>query len=92
MRKNSPEGGTRPVFHPGLTARTSERIRKVVKNITIEPAMFLIAFSSSIDNVANSQMTLLKSCKADFGFNDTVCDNLVTDFPDQNEVVQEEVF
>ena len=75
MRKIPPQE-PQPNFHPGLINRTSARLAKVFKNITIEPAMFLISFSSSIDKIATSQMIVLKSCKNDFGYNDTVCENI----------------
>ena len=64
---------------------------KVIKNITIEPAMFVIYLAATLDGVSYGQMVLEKSCKVDFGFNDTVCDNLVHDFKEENELVQNEV-
>ena len=36
-------------------------------------------------------MTIYKSCRADFHYNDTVCENLVTDFKEENDIVQNEV-
>ena len=69
-----------------------QTIAMVVKNITIEPAMFLISFSAMLDSVANSQMVVLKSCKTDFGYNDTVCNNLSSDeFEQENINVSNEV-
>ncbi len=53
--------------------------------------MFLISFSNSLDDVSVKQMQIYKSCHVDFGYNDTVCDNLVQDFKEQNEEVQNEV-
>ena len=67
------------------------KIKTILSNITIEPAMFLIMFTSHLDHIAHSQMVLDKCCKIDFGYNDTVCDNLVTDFKEQNKQVQDEV-
>ena len=67
------------------------KIKTIISNITIEPAMFLIMFTSHLDHIAHSQMVLDKCCKIDFGYNDTVCDNLVTDFKEQNKQVQDEV-
>lgn len=84
-------GLDKPAFPPGLVKRTTERIVRVFKSITIEPAMFLIAFSSNMDDVANSQMIIYKSCKLDFHYNETVCENLVTDYKEENKQVQEEV-
>ena len=37
------------------------------------------------------QGTIEKTCKNDFGFNDTVCDNLVNIFEDENTLIQNEV-
>ena len=36
-------------------------------------------------------MQIYKSCHIDFGFNDTVCENLVSQFKDENDLVQDEV-
>ena len=66
-------------------------ITKVFTNITIEPAYFLISFAAELDDVSLSQMTIYKSCRADFHYNDTVCENLVTDFKEENDIVQNEV-
>ena len=78
-------------FNETFIQRTSRRIMKILQNITIEPAMFLIAFSSGIDNIANSQMVVLKSCKNDFPeYNETVCNNL-NDYHDANIAVSNEL-
>ena len=81
-----------PYFHPGLIQRTTGRLTKIFRNITIEPAMFLISFSSAIDQIATSQLVVLKSCKLDFGYNDTVCENINSPIYDaQNIEVSNEV-
>ncbi len=85
------EGATKPAYPPGLVGRTAARLKRIADNITIEPAMFLISFASSIDNVAISQMNIYKSCRVDFGYNDTICLNLIPDYPDENEEIQEVV-
>ena len=74
-----------------ITKPKENFIKKVIKNITIEPAMFVISLAVMLDGVSYGQMVLEKSCKVDFGFNDTVCDNLVHDFKEENELVQNEV-
>lgn len=72
--------------------RTAARLKLIFTNITIEPAMFLIAFSSSLDDVSVKQMLIEKTCRYDFLFNDTVCDNLLTEeYEDENKAVQDEV-
>ena len=66
-------------------------IVKIVKSITIEPAVFLVSLSTTIENIANSQIAIDKTCKVEFQYNQTVCDNLVTDYKDENELIQENV-
>ena len=48
---------------PAVVKKNQSFIQKVIKNITIEPAMFLIAFSSSIDNISSQQLIVMKACK-----------------------------
>ena len=74
-----------------LFSRLYQFLRMVVTNMTIEPGVFLLAFSGNMDDISVNQMLIYKSCKVDFEFNSTVCDNLVTDFKDQNELVQDKV-
>ena len=66
-------------------------ISKILSNITIEPALFLTSFAKCISGVSYEQMLIEKTCKNDFGFNDTVCDNLVNIFEDENTLIQNEV-
>ena len=77
----------------GLVSRAKEKFKKVISNITIEPCIFLIIFSSDLDEIASSQMVILKSCKNDFPeFNDTICDNLNSpEFQDANVMVSNEL-
>ena len=63
---------------------------KIITSITIEPAMFIITFGDIVDEVSLSQMTIDKSCRSDFDFNETVCDNL-TSYEHENADVQDEV-
>ena len=66
-------------------------IVRIVKSITIEPAVFLVSLSTTIENIANSQIAIDKTCEVEFEYNQTVCDNLVTDYKDENEIIQENV-
>ena len=66
-------------------------ITKIISNITIEPALFLTSFARSLSGVSYEQMLIEKTCKNDFDFNDTVCDNLVNIFEDENTLIQNEV-
>ena len=63
---------------------------KIITSITIEPAMFIITFGDIVDEVSLSQMTIDKSCRSDFDFNETVCDNL-TAYEGENFDGQDEV-
>lgn len=65
----------------------------VLKNITIEPAMFLLILSGGLDDPLIPQFIITKICSYDFGYNETVCDdkNLVTDFQEENDEIQKEV-
>ena len=42
-----------PPLPSGYMNRTSNRLVKIFKNITIEPALFIIAFSSSMESIAS---------------------------------------
>ena len=65
----------------------------VLKNITIEPAIFLLTLSSGLDDPLIPQFIITKICTYDFGYNETVCDdeNLVTEFQEENDEIQKEV-
>ena len=92
MATRSPIPDRAPPISNGLVQRTSIILARILKGITIEPAVFILAFASSIDNIAVSQMVAIKSCKFDFGWNDTVCDNLESDeFHEENVQVSEEL-
>ena len=65
----------------------------VLKNITIEPAIFLLMLSGGLDDPLIPQFIITKICSYDFGYNETVCDdkNLVTVYPEENDEIQKEV-
>ena len=61
-------------------------------NVTVEPVVFLSFLTSSMNAVPVQELKILKSCKLDFNFNDTVCSNLLDEaFADENDLVQDEV-
>ena len=64
---------------------------RILKCITIEPAVFMISLSMTIENISNSQIVIDKTCNIDYEYNETVCDSLVTDFKDENSNIQKEV-
>ena len=80
-------------FKDSLPNNKSQNIfTKIVSNITIEPALFLTTFAKSLSSVSFDQMLIEKTCKVDFEFNDTVCDNILDDvYEDENTLVQNEV-
>ena len=85
-----PNKVTRPAYPPLLIQRQASRFLRVFSNITIEPALFLISFSMSMDDVSLAQMTLYKTCKENY--NDTVCLDLLNENNTEiNEIVQETV-
>ena len=64
--------------------------KNIVRNITVEPVMFLYFFSGNLDSISLSQLKIIKSCKHDFDFNDTVCDNLLGgNYTEENDMVQD---
>ena len=85
-----PSATSKPAFPPTLINRQANRIKNIFQNITIEPASFLISFSTQMDDVSLSQMTIYKTCRENY--NETVCDdsNLVNNFTDVNDEVQGE--
>ena len=42
-----------PPLPPGLIKRTSNRLVKIIQNVTIEPALFIMAFCSSMESIAS---------------------------------------
>ena len=85
-------GDEKALSKESLCKRVISATGFVLKNITVEPVMFLFFFSGSLDSISLSQLKIVKSCKIDFGFNDTVCDNLVSgNFSEENDMVQDKV-
>ena len=92
VEKNSTEG--KDDEEKSLPTPSMEsKISTFVKNITIEPAMFIMVLSMTMSETLFQQFVMTKICLVDLGYNDTVCDdeNLVTEFPEANEEVQIEV-
>ena len=53
--------------------------RRIINNITIEPALFIIMFASGLDNIASEQIIIWKTCINDFNFTEEICDNLTNE-------------
>ena len=75
-----------------LASRVGRRLHLAITNITIEPVLFLIYFTSSMDTVTVDQMVIEKACLNDFHYPEDVCDNLVDgNHTEENDIVQDEV-
>ena len=59
--------------------RQKNLCQRILSNITIEPAFFVITFASGLDNIASEQMVIWKSCINDFNFTENICENLNND-------------
>ena len=67
-------------------------IRKILKNVTIEPVVFFLYCSFAIDTITLDQLKITKSCLTDFKYPQEVCDNLVDgNHTEENNLVQNEV-
>lgn len=86
-----------PQFSPRLVSSWTTWLLNFVKNITIEPALFLISFSTQMDDVSLQQMIIYKTCMLDFedqsfGGNETICSSLeLEEYAEENGIVQKEV-
>ena len=68
------------------------KVRNVISNITVEPALFVMFLGIGLDNSTLDQMQMDKSCRDDFDFNQTVCENITDDqYKDQYNLVSDEV-
>ena len=64
------------------------KIKEAISLITVEPALFFIYLSDGMDNIALEQLKIQKACQNEFNFNETVCDNLLSEeyFEENNEI------
>ena len=73
-----------------LSQRAIGTAMNILRNITVEPVMFLYFFSGNLDSISLSQLKIIKSCKHDFDFNETVCENLLGgNYTEENDMVQD---
>lgn len=56
------------------------------RSITIEPALFLMAFAITLCSPVLQNLVLMKACLTTFKFNETVCDNLTNLKPVEDEI------
>ena len=75
-----------------LFHRTSNMVRNVISNITVEPALFIMFLGLGLDHSTLDQMQIDKCCRDDFDFNKTVCDHLNEDqYETEKGLVSDEV-
>ena len=72
--------------------KLSKKTKNVIKNITVEPALFVMFLGIGLDGSTLDQMQIDKCCRDDFDFNETVCQNLTDDqYKNQSSMVSDEV-
>ena len=68
------------------------KVKNVISNITVEPALFVMFLGIHLDHSTLDQMQMDKSCRDDFDFNQTVCQNITDEqYKDQYNEVSDEV-
>jgi hypothetical protein len=56
------------------------------RSITIEPALFLMAFAITLCSPVLQNLVLMKACLTTFGYNETVCNNLSNLKPVEDQI------
>ena len=78
----------------GCLSIVTRKVKRVVRNITIEPVMFFLSFVGSMDYVSQGQLVIDKSCNIDFDFANDTCDPGVLldgNHTEENTAVQNEI-
>ena len=72
--------------------KLSKKTKNVIRNVTVEPALFVMFVGIGLDGSTLDQMQIDKCCRDDFDFNETVCANLTDDqFKNESSMVSDEV-
>ena len=72
--------------------KLSTKTKNVIKNVTVEPAIFVMFLGIGLDASTLDQMQIDKCCRDDFDFNETVCANLTDDqYKNESSMVSDEV-
>lgn len=58
-----------------------------LRNISVEPPMFLFMFAFMITNVIEQEFFFQKACRVNHNFTDKVCAN-ISSYPAQERIVQ----
>ena len=60
-----------------MVSKIVHGVHKVWQNLTIEPALFLLAFAGGMSTSTGNQLLIYKTCRVDFNQSDTTCHNLL---------------
>ena len=76
----------------GWFEKLSKKVKNVIRNVTVEPALFVMFLGIGLDSSTLDQMQIDKCCRDDFDFNETICANLTDDqYKNQSSMVSDEV-
>ena len=72
--------------------KLSKKTKNVIRNVTVEPALFVMFVGIGLDASTLDQMQIDKCCRDDFDFNETICANLTDDkYKNESSMVSDEV-
>ena len=71
--------------------RLTSKISGCFSAITLEPVYFLMALGSSFDSLASGELTIMKVCGVNYGYDDTICGNLSAYKDTEQVLVQQTV-
>ena len=72
----------------GFYKRTAQRFSLIIKNITLEPYVFLLHLATGLVGVSVSQMQIYKACIIDMKYDRDICINLL-EHKEENDKVQD---
>ena len=78
----------------GFASVVKRKVKRVARNITIEPVVFFLSFVGNMDYVCLGQLLIDKSCDKDFDFANDTCDPGVLldgNHTKENTAVQNEI-
>ena len=78
----------------GFASVVKRKVKRIARNITIEPVVFFLSFVGNMDYVCLGQLLIDKSCDKDFDFASDTCDPGVLldgNHTEENTAVQNEI-